>query len=65
MFLLASGIAVFLTTCLIFWSALPRNGRKYRFADTAWEPYVAVGLTFGVALGFALILSGVFELRGS
>ena len=65
MLLLASGIVVLVLNGLIFWSALPRDGRKYRFADTAWEPYVGVALTAGFALGVTLLLSGIFEITGS
>jgi hypothetical protein len=65
MLLLAAGIAVILLVAVIFWRALPRDGRKYRFADTAWEPYVGVALTTALALGISLILSGVFNLMGT
>ena len=65
MLLLASGIITFFIVFAIFWSALPQDGRKYRFADTGWEPYVGVALTAGIALSASLILSGVFELVGS
>jgi hypothetical protein len=64
MLLLASGIAVILIVAFLIWSALPRDG-KYRFADTAWEPYVGVALTAGIALGFSLILSGVFDMMNA
>jgi hypothetical protein len=62
MLLLIAGIAVLAIVVFIFWSALPRDGRKYRFADTAWEPYVGVALTGGIALGMSLLLTGVFNL---
>ena len=62
---LSAGIAVFLLTGFIFWRALPDGEQKYRFADTAWEPYVGVALTAGLALGFALILSSVIHLMGN
>jgi hypothetical protein len=65
MFLLGSGILVILVVAFLIWSALPRDGRKYRFADTAWEPYVGVALTAGIALGVSLILSGVFGMTGA
>jgi hypothetical protein len=64
MLLLASGIVILLIVFTIFWSALPKDGRKYRFADTGWEPYVGVGLTAGIAVSASLILSGVFNLIG-
>jgi len=62
---LSAGIVILLIACFTFWRALPRDGRTYRFANTAWEPYVGVALTTGLAVSFALILSGVFELIGS
>jgi hypothetical protein len=65
MLLLIAGIAVLLAVGFIFWKSLPRDGRKYRFADTAWEPYVGVALTGGIALGMSLLLSGVFHLMGT
>jgi hypothetical protein len=65
MLLLAAGIAVILFVAFIIWSCLPRDGRKYRFADTGWEPYVGVALTASIALGVSLILSGIFGLMGT
>jgi hypothetical protein len=65
MLLLASGIIILLIVFAIFWNSLPKDGRKYRFADTAWEPYVGVALTAGIALSASLILSGVFNIIGS
>jgi hypothetical protein len=64
MVLLVAGIVVFLTTFTVFWRSLPVESRKYRLADTPWEAYFGVAITAGAALGFALILSGVFELMG-
>jgi hypothetical protein len=65
MLLLVAGIAVLAVVAFIFWRALPRDGQKYRFADTAWEPYVGVALTAGIALGVSLFISGVFNLMGT
>lgn len=62
---MAAGIGVLILTAVIFWRALPRDGKKYRFADTAWEPYVGVAITAGMALGLALTLSGAFSILGS
>jgi hypothetical protein len=62
MLLLLAGIVIFLIVGVILWSCLPRNGEKYRFADTAWEPYVGVALTAGLALGTAFALSGIFGM---
>lgn len=65
MLLLLAGIAVFLIVAVTLWRCLPQGGEKYRFADTAWEPYVGVALTAGLALSTALTLSGVFQLIGT
>jgi hypothetical protein len=62
MLLLLAGIVVFLIVGVVLWRCLPRNGEKYRFADTAWEPYVGVALTAGLALGTAFALSGIFGM---
>ncbi len=59
---LISGIIVLLVTGVAFVMLLPRGGRLHRWVETAWEPYVAVGLCAGVALTFTLVLSGVIEL---
>ena len=64
MVLFVSGIVVLLTTFTAFWRSLPVEGRKYRLADTPWEAYFGVAITAGAALGFALLLSGIFELMG-
>jgi hypothetical protein len=65
MLLLAAGIVILLVVVVIFLSALPKDGKKYRFADTGWEPYVGVALTAGIALSMSLILSGVFGMMAS
>lgn len=65
MLLLLAGLIVFGIVVVSIWQCLPREGVKYRFADTAWEPYVGVALTAGIALGTALALSGIFELIGT
>jgi hypothetical protein len=62
MLLLIAGLAVFLAVAVIIWRSLPQDGQKYRFADTAWEPYVGVSLTAALALGFALTLSGILGM---
>jgi len=57
----ATGLAVLIVTAVVFLSCLPRGGRRHRFVETELEPYVAVAICSGVALGFALILSGYLE----
>ncbi len=65
MFLLMSGIVVFLVTAAVFWALLPRGGNRHRWVDTEWEPYISVALCSGVALAFTMALSGVLNLMGT
>ena len=60
--LLTSGIAVLAITFGVFWALLPRGDKLHRWANTEWEPYIAVALCAGVALGFTMTLSGVLDL---
>lgn len=62
MFLLISGIVVFLVTGTVFLALLPRGDKRHRFVDTELEPYISVALCAGVALSFTMTLSGVFAL---
>ena len=61
---LLTGLAVFALTGILFWRALPRDGKYQRLMGTALEPYVAVVFTAGVALGFAMVLTSALELLG-
>ena len=65
MFLLMSGIVVFLVTAAVFFALLPRGGNRHRWVDTEWEPYISVALCSGVALAFTMTLSGVLNLMGT
>jgi hypothetical protein len=65
MFLLISGVVVFLVTAAVFWALLPRGGIRHRFVDTEWEPYISVAICAGVALSFTMTLSGVLNLLGT
>ena len=65
MVLLSSGIAVMVVTAILFWSFLPRGGKRHRFVETEFEPYIGVAFTSGVALGLPLILAGVLNLLGT
>ena len=65
MLLLMSGIVVFLVTVGIFWSLLPRGGKRHRWVDTELEPYISVAICAGIALSFTMTLSGVLDLLGS
>jgi hypothetical protein len=62
MALLIAGIVVFAITAAVFWSLLPRGGKKHRFVNTELEPYISVALCAGVALSFTMILSAVLNL---
>ena len=64
MALLLIGIVVLIFTAGVFWFCLPRGGRLHRFIGTELEPYVAVAICSGVALGFCLVLSGILERSG-
>jgi hypothetical protein len=61
---LASGVAVFVVTAVIFWYCLPRDGKMHRFVDTEFEPYVGVAFCSAIALSFTMILSGVINMAG-
>ena len=61
---LISGIVVLGVTLAVFISLLPRGEKLHRWADTAWEPYVAVALCSGVALGATMTLSALIGLFG-
>jgi len=58
------GVMALLITAGLFVYCLPRDGKLHRFVDTEFEPYVAVVIVTGVALSFALGLSGVIALMG-
>ena len=62
--LLITGIVVFVATGAVFWALLPRGGRRHRFVNTEWEPYISVAICSGVALAFTMTLSGVLNLLG-
>lgn len=57
--LLFIGVMVLLITIGLFLYCLPRGGKLHRFVGTEFEPYVGVAIVTGVALSFALMLSGV------
>jgi hypothetical protein len=64
MFLLMSGIMVFLLTAAVFLALLPRGGKRHRWVDTEWEPYISVAICAGVALSFTMTLSGLLDVIG-
>jgi hypothetical protein len=65
MFLLVSGIVVFIVTGAVFFSLLPRDGKCHRWVNTEWEPYISVAICSGLALAFTMTLSGVLNLIGT
>lgn len=65
MLLMVSGIVVFLVTVGIFWSLLPRGGKRHRWVDTELEPYISIAICAGIALSFTMTLSGVLDLLGA
>jgi hypothetical protein len=65
MIVLSSGIAVIVVTVIVFWSLLPRGGKRHRFVETEFEPYIGVALTAAVALGLTMMLAGAINLLGT
>ena len=61
---LASGVAVFIVTAIVFWYCLPRGGKTHRLVGTELEPYVGVAFCSAIALSFTMILSGVINMAG-
>jgi hypothetical protein len=64
MYLLTSGVVVFILTAITFWYSLPRGGISHRFVDTEWEPYIGVAFCAAIALAFTMILAGGLNLIG-
>ena len=62
MLLLASGIAVFVVTAVLFWYCLSRGGKMHRFVGTEVEPYIGVAFCSAVALACTMMLSGAINL---
>jgi hypothetical protein len=61
---LIAGLATFVVTGVAFWLLRPKGERLHRWANTEWEPYIAVALCGGVALGFTMSLSGLIAMYG-
>jgi hypothetical protein len=59
---LISGAVVFVLTGIVFWYCLPRDGKRHRFVETEFEPYVGVAFCSAVALSFTLMLSGAIDV---
>jgi len=54
-----TGVLVLIVTGAVFALCLPRNGKTHRLVGTEFEPYVAVALVAGIALGFSMVFSGL------
>jgi hypothetical protein len=59
-----AGTAVLLLTLFVFRKCLPRDGKRHRFVETEWEPYIGVAFCSGFALSFTMILTGLIEYFG-
>ena len=59
MAVLLIGIVMFVVSAVALWRMLPRNGKPHRLVTTFMETYVAIAICAGLALGVALILSGI------
>jgi hypothetical protein len=59
------GIVVLVLTVAVFIAFLPRGGKRHRFVETEWEPYIGVAFCSATALGVTLTLSGVLNLLGT
>ena len=62
MILMLGGIVVLIATVVVFIYLLPRGGKVYRLADTAWEPYVGVAFCSATALGLTMTLSAILNM---
>ncbi len=65
MLLSIAGIVIFVITAAIFWALLPRGGKRHRWVETEWEPYISVALCSGVAIAFTMTLSGLLNILGT
>jgi hypothetical protein len=59
-----TGTAVLLITAFVFWKCLPRDGKRHRFVETEWEPYIGVAFCAAIALSFTMMLSGLIDVFG-
>ena len=59
MAILLIGLVMFVGSAFALWRMLPRNGKPHRLVATFMETYVAIAICAGLALGVALILSGI------
>ncbi len=55
------GIVGMVIVAGLFWLCLPRDGKSYRFADTAWDPYFGVVFSVGFALCLMATIYGVVQ----
>ncbi len=59
-----SGVVVLCLTFAVFIALRPKGDKLHRWVNTEWEPYIAVALCAGTALGATMTLSGVLSLIG-
>lgn len=65
MLLVGAGISVLVLAVAVFIAMLPRGGKRHRFVETEWEPYIGVAFCAATALGVTMTLSGVLALLGT
>ena len=58
------GCAIFGAGVLVFWSALPRDGKVSAWITPTLEPYLVVALIAAAALGLILMLAGAVSMLG-
>ena len=59
---LVGGLAGFSATVWVFWLCLPKHGNVRPFLTPNVEPYIAVGITFGIVLSLAFVILGLVNL---
>jgi hypothetical protein len=61
---MAVGVIVLALGGILFWYMLPRGGKRHRFVETEFEPYIGVAFTSAAAVGATLMLSGAIDSWG-
>jgi uncharacterized membrane protein len=64
MFTLIAGVITFALTAAAFMALRPKGEKLHRWANTEWEPYIAVALCGGVALGSTMVVSALITMYG-
>lgn len=55
------GVAVLVGTALLFWRALPRDGKVHAIVGTPAEPYFAIMFVTGLAFGIGMMVLGAAQ----